>query len=358
MKKTSLKKTVTLLMMTAFWTTASPIGVDTNKDSVNEVKTQCDAYRKINANRDSISVQSYRTKINKERNANMVAQEQLSINEEKSMIMAYYIIGLVVVLLLLGVGIVVSRKYNRRLKKSREELNEARKVAENSMHLKSLFLSNMSHEIRTPLNALAGFSAILAEDNLDNETRQQFEAIIHQNSDLLLKLINDVVDFSRQQNGEMQFKIEEQNAVEICRNVVETVDKVKRTAAEIRFESDLDTLTLSTDKARLQQMLINLLVNANKFTDKGSIVLTLKREGNEALFSVTDTGCGIAPEKREKIFNRFEKLDENAQGTGLGLSICRLIIERLGGKIWVDPDYNDGARFCFTHPIDRKEAKA
>ena len=345
-------------MMSVFCTTASPIGVEQARDSVDEAKTECDAFRKINANRDSISVQSYRTKINKERNANMVAQEQLSINEEKSMIMAYYIIGLVVVLLLLGVGIVVGRKYNRRLKKSREELNEARKVAENSMHLKSLFLSNMSHEIRTPLNALAGFSAILAEDNLDNETRQQFEAIIHQNSDLLLKLINDVVDFSRQQNGEIQFKIEEQNAVEICRNVVETVDKVKRTAAEIRFESDLDTLTLSTDKARLQQMLINLLVNANKFTDKGSIVLTLKREGNEALFSVTDTGCGIAPEKREKIFNRFEKLDENAQGTGLGLSICRLIIERLGGKIWVDPDYNDGARFCFTHPIDRKEAKA
>lgn len=358
MKKLPFKKIITLLLMSAFWTTASPIGVEQYKDSVDEIKAECDAYRKINANRDSISVQSYRTKINKERNANMVAQEQLSINEEKSMIMAYYIIGLVVVLLLLGVGIVVSRKYNRRLKKSREELNEARKVAENSMHLKSLFLSNMSHEIRTPLNALAGFSAILAEDNLDNETRQQFEAIIHQNSDLLLKLINDVVDFSRQQNGEMQFKIEEQDAVEICRNVVETVDKVKRTAAEIRFESDLDTLTLSTDKARLQQMLINLLVNANKFTDKGSIVLTLTKEGNAALFSVTDTGCGIAPEKREKIFNRFEKLDENAQGTGLGLSICRLIIERLGGKIWVDPDYNDGARFCFTHPIDRKEAKA
>ncbi|MGN1230099.1 MAG: sensor histidine kinase [Prevotella sp.] len=358
MKKTPFKKIIPIMLMSAFWTTASPIGVEQYKDSVDEAKAECDAYRKINANRDSVSVQSYRAKVNKERNANMVAQEQLSINEEKSMIMAYYITGLVVVLILLGVGIVASRKYNRRLKKMREELNEARKVAENSMHLKSLFLSNMSHEIRTPLNALAGFSAILAEDNLDQETRQQFEGIIHQNSDLLLKLINDVVDFSRQQNGEMQFKIEKQDAVEICRNVVETVDKVKRTAAEIRFESDLDSLTLSTDKARLQQMLINLLVNANKFTDKGSIVLALRKEGNEALFSVTDTGCGIAPEKREKIFNRFEKLDENAQGTGLGLSICRLIIEHLGGKIWVDPDYNEGARFCFTHPINRKEAKA
>ena len=358
MKKLPFKKIITLFLMSAFWTTALPIDVEQYKDSVDEAKADCDAYRKINANRDSVSVQSYRAKVNKERNANMVAQEQLSINEEKSMIMAYYITGLVVVLILLGVGIVVSRKYNRRLKKMREELNEARKVAENSMHLKSLFLSNMSHEIRTPLNALAGFSAILAEDNLDQETRQQFEGIIHQNSDLLLKLINDVVDFSRQQNGEMQFKIEEQDAVEICRNVVETVDKVKRTAAEIRFESDLDSLTLSTDKARLQQMLINLLVNANKFTEKGSIVLTLKKDGNVAQFSVTDTGCGIAPEKREKIFDRFEKLDENAQGTGLGLSICQLIIEHLGGKIWVDPDYNDGARFCFTHPIERKEAKA
>lgn len=160
MKKPPFKKIIPIVLMSVFCTTASPIGVEQGRDSVDEAKTECDAYRKINANRDSISVQSYRTKINKERNANMVAQEQLSINEEKSMIMAYYIIGLVVVLLLLGVGIVVGRKYNRRLKKSREELNEARKVAENSMHLKSLFLSNMSHEIRTPLNALAGFSAM------------------------------------------------------------------------------------------------------------------------------------------------------------------------------------------------------
>ena len=362
MKRLTLKRHFTLLMMAAFWTTASPIGVDSikdsNNDSVNEVKTQCDALRKIDANRDSISVQSYRAKVNKERNANMVAQEQLLINKENSMIMTFQITGLVVVLVLLGIGIFLIQKYNRRLKATREELNEARKVAENSMHLKSLFLSNMSHEIRTPLNALAGFSAILAEDNLDDETRKQFEGIIHQNSDLLLKLINDVVDFSKQQNGEMQFKIEKHDAVDICRNVVETVDKVKRTAAAILFESDLDTLTLSTDKARLQQMLINLLVNANKFTDKGKIVLSLEREGNNALFSVTDTGCGIAPEQREKIFNRFEKLDENAQGTGLGLSICRLIIERLGGKIWVDPDYNDGARFCFTHPLAEKEVKA
>ena len=184
------------------------------------------------------------------------------------------------------------------------------------------------------------------------------QSVIYESGNSNTQLERHKISASRQQNGEMQFKIEEQDAVEICRNVVETVNKVKRTSADILFESDLATLTLSTDKARLQQMLINLLVNANKFTEKGSIVLSLKKEGNAALFSVTDTGCGIAPEKREKIFNRFEKLDENAQGTGLGLSICQLIIEHLGGKIWVDPDYNDGARFCFTHPIERKEAKA
>ena len=110
---------------------------------------------------------------------------------------------------------------------------------------------------------------------------------------------------------------------------------------------------------RLQQLLINLLINATKFTTEGSITLLLEKESEEmTVFSVTDTGCGIAPEKQGQIFNRFEKLNENAQGSGLGLSICQLIVERFGGRIWIDPEYKDGSRFLFTHPIhstNRKE---
>ena len=112
----------------------------------------------------------------------------------------------------------------------------------------------------------------------------------------------------------------------------------------------------------MQQLLINLLINATKFTTEGRITLTLEKQDGMALFAVTltgnhfiirisDTGCGIAPEKQGKIFHRFEQLDENVQGSGLGLSICQLIVERFGGEIWIDTEYKDGSRFVFTHPI-------
>ncbi|MGM9733232.1 MAG: sensor histidine kinase [Prevotella sp.] len=315
-------------------------------------KTECDRYRKEIATVDSASVQSYIAQVNKQRAANQVAQQKLRNNRQRNILMTSIVAGGLLVTTLLAMGLIMLRRYNRRLKESEQRLSDARRMVENSVRLKNLFLSNMSHEIRTPLNALAGFSAILADNSVDDESRKQFECIIQQNSDLLMKLINDVVDFSNQQNGEMQFRLERHDAVEICRNVVKTVDKVKQTKATISFTSDLDSLPITTDEARLQQLLINLLVNANKFTKEGSITLSLTTgDDGMAHFAVTDTGCGIAPDKREQVFNRFEKINENAQGTGLGLSICRYIIERLGGRIWVDPDYDKGARFCFTHRL-------
>ena len=221
----------------------------------------------------------------------------------------------------------------------------------------------MSHEIRTPLNALSGFSTILTQEGLDEETRQQCTEIIQQNSELLLKLINDVIDLSSLEFGKMQFSLESRDAVVICKNVADTVNKVKQTQAEVSFKSELESFYLETDDSRLQQVLINLLINATKFTPEGSITLKLEAQSEDtALFSVTDTGCGIPQEKQKNIFQRFEKLDENAQGSGLGLSICQLIIEHFGGKIWIDPAYTAGSRFIFTHPIrqpkntQRKEA--
>ena len=157
----------------------------------------------------------------------------------------------------------------------------------------------------------------------------------------------------------MQFLFANNNAVAICRNIVDTVEKIKQTSASVLFQTSLENLEIYTDEARLQQLLINLLINATKFTTEGSITLSLEKQPEGvALFAVSDTGCGIAPEKQGAIFNRFEKLNENAQGSGLGLSICQLIVERFGGKIRIDPEYKDGSRFQFTHPIhpaDRKE---
>lgn len=228
-------------------------------------------------------------------------------------------------------------------------------MAEESIRNKSLFLSNMSHEIKTPLNALAGFSEVLTTPGIDEATRAQCNDVIQLNSELLLKLINDVVDISCLDVANMKFSITAHEVVTLCRNVVKMLDNIKQTSADIRFETELTSLEIETDQGRLQQMLVNLLVNATKFTKEGSITLALRLdEKGFAEFSVTDTGCGIPLERQSSIFGRFEKLNEGVQGTGLGLSICKLIIKRLGGEIWVDSGYTAGARFIFTHPLKQE----
>ena len=314
-------------------------------------RSACDHYRRENLVRDSISAQSYVARINLQRARYQVSELTLKTQKRRADLLRYLSLGSLFTLLLIGAGSYSLSRKNRRLKAAKMQLEQAQKEAEHSIFTKNLFLSNMSHEIRTPLNALSGFSSILTDSNIDADTRQQCNEIIQQNSDLLVKLIDDVVDLSNLEKGNMQFRFALQEVVSLCRKVVDTVERIKQTAAEVRFETTLQELTLYTDEARLQQLLINLLINATKFTTEGSITLSLDLDGEMALFRVTDTGCGIAPEQREKVFNRFEKLNENAQGTGLGLSICRLIIERFGGKIWIDPDYNTGTRFCFTHPL-------
>lgn len=152
----------------------------------------------------------------------------------------------------------------------------------------------------------------------------------------------------------MSFNLERHEVVALCQRTIETIEKVKRTSAEIVFHTSLNELVLKTDSTRLQQVLINLLVNATKFTPKGTIALLLDidTEKQEAVFTVEDTGCGIPLDKQPAIFSRFEKLHEGIQGSGIGLSLCRFIVEHLKGKIWIDPKYTSGARFVFTHPLE------
>lgn len=320
-------------------------------------------YEEISAITDSVVTPSYTHRINGLRAAYQKNQMEV---ENKAEINRIYMGGILFGCIVLASIIYLSLHIHRQNKKitiSKALLEQSRQNAESAMQTKSLFLSNMSHEIRTPLSALSGFSGLLTEQGLDTETRRQCGDIIQQNSDLLLKLINDVIDLSNLKIGDMKFHFGFHDAVIICNNVIDTVNKVKQTQAEVLFITELESLTLYTDDSRLQQLLINLLINATKFTPEGSITLKMEQpSANVALFSVTDTGCGIPPEKQNAIFNRFEKLNEGEQGTGLGLSICQLIIERIGGKIWIDPNYTDGCRFYFTHPIhpdkEGKEAQA
>ena len=282
--------------------------------------------------------------------------DQLAYQNERDRIvsMRFYLAGIIVSVLFLIFLLVLGWKKIFRLKHSQMRQEAMKEKAVQAIQRKNMFLSNMSHEVRTPLNAIVGFSAVLTDEDesFDDESRREFSEIIKVNSFQLLKLINDILDFSDFENDNITFNIRTHDAVKLCNEVVETVMVSRKLEVEMRFDTDLSVLMLDTDDARLRQVLINLLVNADKFTEQGSIVLELKMaDADTALFSVTDTGCGIPPEKQHLIFERFEKLNDFVQGSGLGLSICQLIVKYMNGKLWVDSGYTRGARFCFTHPL-------
>lgn len=321
----------------------------------------CRIYQELYPPIDTLASQSYIRQINTIKAKYQVDKAETASNNEYNKIITSILVGTMALVTLFVLLAILLKRQREKVKLSTQKLATSRINAENAMRAKSVFLSNMSHEIRTPLNALSGFSSLLTEEGLDDETRRQCNEVIQQNSELLLKLINDVIDLSSLEFGKLQFCIAQHDAVSICRNVIDTVNKVKQTQAELTFTTELEEMPIETDDSRLQQVLINLLINATKFAPQGSIVLKLEKETDDTvLFTVTDTGCGIPKDKQANIFQRFEKLNENAQGSGLGLSICQLIIEHIGGQIWIDSEYAEGSRFCFTHPISqtgRKENK-
>lgn len=318
----------------------------------------CRIYQELYPPIDTLASQSHIRQINTIKAKYQVDKAETASNNEYNKIITNILVGTMALVTLFVLLAILLKRQREKVKLSTQKLATSRINAENAMRAKSVFLSNMSHEIRTPLNALSGFSSLLTEEGLDDETRRQCNEVIQQNSELLLKLINDVIDLSSLEFGKLQFCIAQHDAVSICRNVIDTVNKVKQTQAELTFTTELEEMPIETDDSRLQQVLINLLINATKFTPQGSIVLKLEKETDDTvLFTVTDTGCGIPKDKQANIFQRFEKLNENAQGSGLGLSICQLIIEHIGGQIWIDSEYAEGSRFCFTHPISQKGRK-
>lgn len=222
---------------------------------------------------------------------------------------------------------------------------------------KTVFLQNMSHEIRTPLNAMFGFAQLLGlpDGTWSDEEKELYNKYIFNSYNMLDMLIGDIIDAADSEHGNYRIEIGDVDVNTICRNALMSVEYRKPEDVEMYFTSDLDdSHVIRSDGRRIQQVLINYLSNACKHTQKGEIHLhcsTAEHPGR-LTFSVTDTGEGVPPEKADVIFKRFTKLNQFVQGSGLGLNICLTIAEKLGGEVFLDTSYTNGARFVFI--IDNK----
>lgn len=234
------------------------------------------------------------------------------------------------------------------------ELEQARSRAEQSDRLKSAFLANMSHEIRTPLNAIVGFSDLLAVTE-DQEDKLEYSRIINTNNELLLKLINDILDLSKIEAGSVDLKYEEFDlAIFFNELAVAMQRRITNPDVRLKVVNPNTNYMVILDKSRFAQVVTNFVTNAIKYTPEGTIEMGYEEldEGMGIRIYVRDTGIGIQEDKKNKVFNRFEKLDEFAQGTGLGLSICKAIVEACGGSVGFESEYGVGSLFWAVVPCE------
>ena len=230
------------------------------------------------------------------------------------------------------------------------ELEKARNRAEQSDKLKSAFLANMSHEIRTPLNAIVGFSDLLMVTE-DQEEKEEFIQIINANNELLLKLINDILDLSKIEAGSVELKYEDFDLAVYFNELAASMHRrVVNPQVRLVPMNPYETCTVRLDKNRLAQILTNFVTNAIKYTSEGMIEMGYEKVGGSIRLYVRDTGIGIPDDKKDKVFHRFEKLDEFAQGTGLGLSICKAIVEACRGEIGFESEFDKGSLFWAVLP--------
>jgi len=241
------------------------------------------------------------------------------------------------------------------------ELINAKEKAEESDRLKSAFLANMSHEIRTPMNGILGFAGLLKEPDLTGEEQQEFIGIIEKSGARMLNIINDIMSISKVEAGQMEVSISETD----INDQIDYIDTFfKPEAANIGIQLTCkksltgEDAIIKTDKEKLYAILTNLVKNALKFTQVGSIEFGYQKNGNFIEFFVKDTGAGVSKKHQQLIFERFrqgsESLNRKYEGAGLGLSISKAYVEMLGGQIWVESEEGEGSTFYFTLPYLRK----
>ncbi len=250
----------------------------------------------------------------------------------------------------------IANEVNER-EKQKIEIFEVKKQAEESDKLKAAFLANMSHEIRTPMNSIIGFSELMSRENLDKEDKLSYMSIIKESGRTLLELIDDIIDVSHIEANLVAINKREFNVAEMLTEVYQIFAEQaavfnKSHIVLLLEQSFTGPVMLCSDRLRVKQVLSNLLRNAYKFSEKGPILFGCRKEADELVFYVKDSGIGISKEQQDFIFERFRQGDNNLNrkfgGAGLGLSIARDLCLLLGGRIWFDSELNSGSIFCFS----------
>ncbi len=285
----------------------------------------------------------------------MRSREEAAANRKLSKQLVNWLIVMAAVFFF--VYIMGRRRLVRKIWARSKELKLALARAEESDLMKTAFIQSMSHEIRTPLNAVAGFSQLLcsADYDLSDEEKKDMQQRIADNVSLIISIVNEVLELSESESESHNREVEKREVKcnEFCRSVIDSMRGKGRSNVDLRFTTNVgDDFTILSNGYRLRSALSHLVDNAQKFTDVGHIDVKVERKGGKVLFSVTDTGVGIAPEDQERIFEDFTKLDDFKEGIGLGLPISRRLIASLGGTLELDPDYTEGCRFVITLSCD------
>lgn len=285
----------------------------------------------------------------------MRSQEETMANKRLAKQLINWLIGMTVVFLF--VYIMGRRRLMKKIWARSKELKVALARAEESDRMKTEFIQSMSHEIRTPLNAVAGFAQVLSSPDyqLSDQDKKKMQGRIKENVDVITSVVNELLELSQSESETVMTEVEKSDIKcnELCRSVLESMKGREKPTVELRFSTNVDdTFTIRSNAYRLRSTLNHLIDNAQKFTDMGHIDLRFEHKGNEALFSVTDTGVGIDKKDRDRIFEDFYKLNNFKSGIGLGLPLCRRLIASIGGTVDLDPVYSSGSRFVITLPIE------
>lgn len=276
------------------------------------------------------------------------------------------ILGCVVILILIILVINIllkyldKKRYNLELQKEKEELLRirdelilAKNKAEKSERLEALFLANVSHEIRTPLNSIVGFSKLLITAS-DNAERIEYEGIISENTEYLLRLVNDVLELSRLEAGkiDMEYTVFDLSGY-LSTFAVTIREMLKNSKVKLKVQQPVKHYMVESDKERINQVFTNFAVNAIKYTSNGTITVGFEEEEGGIKIYVSDTGIGIKKSEHWRVFSRFDKIDSNVMGTGLGLSITKAIVENMGGRVGFESAYREGSTFWAWLPLQR-----